>query len=84
MKDASNDDTSHYEGALLEDIRDQLQAILEGQASLVGVPQAIANLQEDVTDLKTDIRTIKAVVTDQTHQLDNHERRITRLERKAA
>lgn len=78
------DDTSHYKGALLEDIRDQLQAVLEGQVSLAGVPQAIADLQTDMNDVKADIKVIKAVVTDQTYELKNQEHRLTRLERRAA
>ncbi len=51
-----------YNGALLEEIRSQNKAILEGQkdqARSVDVRQ----LQQDVTELKQEVKVIRAAVT---------------------
>ncbi len=61
----SKNDTNHYEGALLEEIRDDVKTVLEGQASLAHVPVAITRLQDDMTTVKADIKTIKLAVKDQ-------------------
>lgn len=116
MSDTPADDTSHYEGALLEEIRDQQKAILEAvgglpgdvrrlkadigtlQEDLTGLKVNVAALHEDVTDLKgnvavlqgdmndvrADLTVIKPAVVAQSTDLDDHEHRITHLERKAA
>lgn len=67
------DDTSHYEGALQEEIRDQNKAIIEGLAGFSGVPAKVDKIAEDIEEIKIDIKAIKAVVK-------NHEGRITTLE----
>ncbi|HET7060146.1 MAG TPA: hypothetical protein VFH99_02415 [Candidatus Saccharimonadales bacterium] len=72
MSDKNN--TNHYEGALLEEIRDDIKTVLEGQQSMAHVPSDLAQLKDDMTVVKADIKTIKAVVT-------NHEGRITKIER---
>jgi len=77
MSDNTTDDNM---GFVLEHLDDQLKAILEGQGALKDVPSAIARLQEDMDEVKTDIKAIKAAVTDQTGQLNGHENRLTSLE----
>lgn len=67
------DDTSHYEGALLEEIRDQNKAILEGLTGFSGVPSKVDKIAKDVDEIKTDVKAIKSVVK-------NHEGRIAELE----
>lgn len=64
---------SHYAGALLEQIRDQNKAIIEGLTGFSGVPAKVDKIANDVDEIKIDIRAIKAVVK-------NHESRITELE----
>lgn len=71
---------SHYEGVLLEDIKDQNKAILEGLGALKGVPTKLDKLTEDIAELKSDVKVIKSVVKDQSHMLKDHEERITTLE----
>jgi chromosome segregation ATPase len=73
-----NDD--HYEGALLEEIRDQNKAILEGLQPLPKIAKDIGKLQEDVETLKNDMQAVKAIAKDHSHQLDGHEDRLTQLE----
>ena len=74
------DDTSHYEGALLEEIRDQNKAILEGLQPMPQLVQDVHQLKEDVSEIKTDIKVIKSVAKDQSRALKDHEERITTLE----
>ena len=69
----------NYLGILLEEIRDQNKAVLEAvgdmRAELKKVPK-----RDEFDDLKQDVKVIKAAITDLSHQVDDHERRITRLE----
>jgi septal ring factor EnvC (AmiA/AmiB activator) len=77
----SNDDTSHYEGALLEDIQDRIKLLAEAMAD---VPADVRQLKHDVSQLKDDMVIVKHAVTEQSADLDNHEQRIQRLEQRAA
>lgn len=67
------EDTSHYEGALQEEIRDQNKAIIEGLAGFSGVPAKVDKIAEAIEEIKIDIKAIKSVVK-------NHEGRVTTLE----
>jgi hypothetical protein len=42
----TNDDTNHYEGALLEDMNSKLDAVLEGQAAMADVPIRLTRLEK--------------------------------------
>jgi hypothetical protein len=72
---------SDNDAVLLEDIDHKLSAVLEGQDAMAHLPGAVTKLQEDMTEVKADIKTVIAVVTDHSRQLTNHEVRITGLER---
>ena len=68
-----------YHILLLEEIRDQNKTLLEGQkdqASSAGVRR----LQQDVTELKQDMKVVRAATTDTNHQVHDLERRVSRLE----
>ncbi len=77
---SDSDNTDHYQGALLEEIREEIHAIHEGQAALTPLPAAVARLQEDMDEVKADVRTIKLVVTSNSSRLTDHESRLTKLE----
>ncbi|MCA1703947.1 MAG: hypothetical protein LC808_12045, partial [Actinobacteria bacterium] len=79
-----NDDTSHYEGALLEDIQHKLAAILEGQQSLAHVPRELAELRADVADVKTNVKAIKAAIAVQSADTKDLKSRVATLEKAAA
>jgi predicted nucleic acid-binding Zn-ribbon protein len=68
-----------YMAVLLEEIRDQNKAVLEAvgdmRKDLATVPK-----REEFDELKQDVKIIKAAVTDLSHQVTDHERRITDLE----
>jgi septal ring factor EnvC (AmiA/AmiB activator) len=66
--------------ALLEEINDRLKGIQEGQDSLVHVPAALARLETDMTVVKADVKVIKAVVTDHSHDIKDLKTRVTKLE----
>lgn len=78
------EDTSHYEGALLEEIRDMFKALHEGQEAMVEVPTQIKDIQEHIVVIESDIEIIKSVMRIHSVQIDNHEGRITKLEGSAA
>lgn len=66
-----DDDLSN--GVILEEIRDQNRAILEGLTGLKDVPTKIDSMANDMFDLKNDMIAVKAVVK-------YHEGRITELD----
>lgn len=68
---------NNYLGVILEDIQSKLQMIAE---TLAPLPGAVSQLQTDVTEIKSDLKVLKAVVTDHSEHINNHETRITRLE----
>jgi peptidoglycan hydrolase CwlO-like protein len=63
MGDTTNDDTSHYEGALLEDILDKVTVIAEGQTDIWNkldtLDKSVATLKDDVSVLKQDVSVLK-------------------------
>jgi hypothetical protein len=66
-------------GILLEEMRDQNKVILE---MVGGLPtrKEFDELRDDVAELEAHVKVVKAAVTDLSRHVDNHERRITRLE----
>jgi hypothetical protein len=67
---SENEDTSHYEGALLEEINDRLKGIQEGQDAFVDVPTRLTNIEDDMKTVKADISTIKKVVTEHSQAIN--------------
>jgi peptidoglycan hydrolase CwlO-like protein len=73
----SNDDTSHYEGALLEDVHDQIRLLAEAMSD---VPADVRKLQQDVSQIKEDVTFVKHAVTELSSDVNNHEARLKKLE----
>lgn len=69
----------NHVAAILEDISGQMQRMAEVLSTLATKEQ-LQRVEEDASELKTDVKTIKAVVTSQRTQLEDHEVRITTLE----
>lgn len=65
-----------YTAILLEEIRDQNKAVLEAvgdmRKELAEVPK-----RDEFDELKQDMKVIKAAAVDLSHQVADHERRIT-------
>ncbi len=78
----SNSD-DNYVGVLLEQIRNEIKAVHKEAG---GMREELANVpkRKEFNELKDDMKVVKAAVTDISHQMNDHEHRITRLEAKAA
>ncbi len=61
--------TGHYEGALLEEIRDEVKAIHESVAPLASVPGDVAQLKSDMTDVKGRLTNVEFAVKDMSKDL---------------
>ncbi|MGC1176588.1 MAG: hypothetical protein WA843_00815 [Candidatus Saccharimonadales bacterium] len=68
---------SDYDAILLEDINHKLDAILEGQQAMGGVPRQIEDIDTRLGNVESDVKAIKAVVT-------HHDRHINKLEKAVA
>jgi polyhydroxyalkanoate synthesis regulator phasin len=65
---------------LLEQTMAQNQLILEAVGDMQEKVSTIPAIQEDIATLKTDMKIVKAAVTDTNKELHALERRVTRLE----
>jgi hypothetical protein len=65
---------------LLEDMNSKFDVVIESVSGLASGVKELKQLIPDVTELKSDVKVIKAAVTDQTTQLNDHENRITAIE----
>ena len=72
-----NDTTDHYEGAILEEVRDQITRLAEAMSE---VPGKVRNIDERLGTIESDVKVIKAAVTDQTSELNMLGTRLARLE----
>jgi len=74
----SDADINHF-SVLLEEVMSQNKAILE---IVTDTQKKVADLptRDEFTELKQDVKVIRAAVTDLSRQVDNHEQRVTRLE----
>ena len=69
-----------YQTILIEQLVDQNKAILEYVSGVPAMAAHLEHVEQDVSELKQDMKIVKAAVTDLSQQVANHERRITRLE----
>ncbi len=67
-----------------EAMGDTIKTILEIVAPMRKEVTEIKSVIADIPEMKADIKTIKAVIRDTNQQVQNHEKRLTRLETKAA
>ena len=74
-----HDSSKNYTDILLERLFDQNKLILEAVSGIKDLPT-----RDEFDGMKADIKVIKAAVTDQSKELADHERRIIRLESRAA
>ena len=80
---AMGDNNDHYEGALLEEIRDDVRRLAEAVGGLSELPERVRVMDERLMGVEDDVKAIKAAVTDMNADLRDHEHRITHLERAA-
>jgi septal ring factor EnvC (AmiA/AmiB activator) len=72
--------SDHYTQLILEEIRDQNRALLEGQQLMLGMPAKVNKIEGDVSELKTDMKAVKAALQATNLDVKDHEKRITKLE----
>ena len=77
MRSLGDDETR---GVLGEVLSDQLAAILEYVKDIPHIKRRVDTLGEDMREVKSDIKVMKAVLTGTNRDLKDHEKRITRLE----
>ena len=77
MQSLNDDERKEVLGEVLAD---ELKTILEYVKDVPVIKQKVDKLEEDMTEVKSDMKVVKAAVTDISRQLIDHERRITRLE----
>ena len=70
----------HYEGALLEEFRDQMKFVIEALKALKDVPADIKQIKADLAEMNQWKFAAKEVIKDQSKTLNNHETRLTKLE----
>jgi hypothetical protein len=63
---------SGHDGILLEDMNHKLDAILEGQEAMGGVPCQIKKIDDRLRNVEIDVKAIKAVLKDHSKILNNH------------
>lgn len=73
-----NDD--ERKGVLGVVLADELKAILEYVKDVPVIMRKVFKLDEDVSELQSDMKVVKTAVTDMSRQISDHEIRITRLE----
>lgn len=69
---------------MYEDTRDDIKRMLEGFESAVGSIKKIPALDSGMGEVKSDLKTVKTVIRDTNLDVQDHDRRIIRLEQTAA
>lgn len=75
---------NNYTDVLLEEIRSQMQAVLEISTDTREKVLELSTVKEDIAELKADMRTVKHTITATNKELRLHDRRISKLEEKTA
>ena len=71
--------TTRYMAVMMEEIKDNVQILMEAFALMQQNMKLLAQAS-DLEDVKSDVKTIKKIVTENNRQLNNHDKRITKLE----
>jgi hypothetical protein len=69
-----------YTGHMLEQVLDEIKAVHELVAEVPKMARKLDHVEQDVAELKQDMKVVKAAGTDLSHQTNDHERRIGDLE----
>ncbi|PIR86101.1 hypothetical protein COU14_00725 [Candidatus Kaiserbacteria bacterium CG10_big_fil_rev_8_21_14_0_10_44_10] len=71
------EDQIRHQGVISEDIQHHIQRLAEAMAD---VPAKVTSIDERLANMESDMKVVKAAVTDQSGVLHDHETRITQLE----
>ena len=75
-----SDETMIHFTVLLEEIHNQNKFVLEVVSDMQKQVAKLPRIEESIDELKQDVKIIKAVVTDLSRQVNDHEHRLLRLE----
>jgi polyhydroxyalkanoate synthesis regulator phasin len=75
-----NSPDDNYVGLLLEQIRDQNKAVLEAVGDMQQKVAVLPAMQQDIAELKQEMKVVRAATTDTSRQVHDLERRVSRLE----
>jgi hypothetical protein len=78
------DNDDHYQGALLEDINDKLQGIVEAVVGLSDKVERIDSRLERVEQNTEILPGLKGALSSVSEDVNDHEIRLQKLEKKAA
>jgi len=74
----------HYEGAMLEEMRDNFKALAEAISGLYPLHDKVDRIDGRLQHIEEDVHVIKLVLTDHSGKLRGHEDRLIKIEQKAA
>lgn len=74
-----SDNDTQYLSVLIEEIRDQNRAVLESVGQMQETMRLIATRAE-LQEVATDVKVVRAAVTDISRQQSEHDRRLAQLE----
>ncbi len=77
MQSLNDDERKEVLGEVLSD---ELKVIMEYVVGVPRIERKVNALEKDMRQVKSDIKVIKAVVTDMSQEQKDHEKRLTRLE----
>jgi hypothetical protein len=69
-----------YTGHMLEQVLDEIKAVHELVAEVPKMARKLNSVEQDVAELKQDMKVVRAATTDTSHQVHDLERRVSRLE----
>jgi hypothetical protein len=69
-----------YTGHMLEQVLDEMKAVHELVAEVPKMVRKLDRVEQDVAELKQDMKVVRAATTDTSHQVHDLERRVSRLE----
>ncbi|HWB39455.1 MAG TPA: hypothetical protein VG604_04450 [Candidatus Saccharimonadales bacterium] len=75
-----SDNTDHYEGVILEEMRDNFKALAEAVAGLYPLHDKVDRIDERLQNVESDVHVIKMVMTNHSGELKDHEKRLNKLE----
>ncbi len=69
-----------YTGHMLMQVLDEMKTVHELVAEVSKMARKLYHVEQDVAELKQDMKVVRAATTDTSHQVHDLERRVSRLE----
>jgi len=69
-----------YTGHMLMQVLDEMKTVHELVAEVSKIARKLEHVEQDVAELKQDMKVVRAATTDTNHRVHDLERRVSRLE----